>query len=70
VSRRAVLGEVEVAEDAAEDRDAAGSLVPVRTGEVVAQWTTTGRTSIVPVRAVGIRDAQSIASSSDSASTR
>ena len=47
-----VLGEVEIAEDAAEDRDAARTLVPIGTGEVVyapfPEWSTSGRTSIVP----------------------
>ena len=47
-----VLGEVEVAEDAAENRDAARTLISIGTGEVVytplPEWSTTGRTSIVP----------------------
>ncbi len=68
-----VLGEVEIAEDAAEDRDAARALVAVRTGEVVyapfPEWSTTGRTSTVPPAASGTRAAHSIASSSESAST-
>ena len=47
-----VLGEVEVAEGAAENRDAARTLISIGTGEVVytpfPEWSTTGRTSIVP----------------------
>ena len=69
-----VLGEIEVAEDAGEDGDAAGTLVPVgavdRVYEPLPEWSTTGRISTVPVRAVGIRAAHSIASSSDSDSIR
>ena len=69
-----VLGEVEVAEDAAEDRDAARTLVAVGTDQVVysrySELSTIGRISIVPERADGISDAHSIASSSESASMR
>jgi hypothetical protein len=69
-----VLGEIEIAEDAAENRDAARTLIEIGAGEVVyalfPEWSTTGRTSIVPKRADGIRPAQSIASSSESASMR
>ena len=70
-----VLGKVEVAEDAAEDRDRPRELIPVRGRDGVDQLTsawriTTGRTSILPVRALGIRAAHSIASSRDSASIR
>ena len=69
-----VLGEVEVAEDASEDRDAARTFVAVGAGEVVYApfpgCSTTGRTSIVPEPAAGMRAAQSIASSSESASMR
>ena len=69
-----VLGEIEIAEDAAEDRDAAGTLVAVRTGELVyeavPEWSTMGRISILPSRASGILAAHSMASSSDSASIR
>src|SRR4051794_25647933 len=47
-----VLGEVEVAEDTAENRDAACTLIPIRTSELVyapfPEWSTMGRTSIVP----------------------
>jgi hypothetical protein len=48
-----VLGEVEVTEDAAEDRDRAGALVAVGAGEVLYDATsavrmTTGRTSMWP----------------------
>ena len=69
-----VLGEIEIAEDAAEDRDAAGTLVAVRTGELVyeavPEWSTMGRISILPSRASGTFAAHSMASSSDSASIR
>ena len=69
-----VLGEVEVAEDAAENRDAARTLISIGAGELVyapfPEWSTTGRTSIVPKRAEGMRPAHSIASSSESASIR
>jgi hypothetical protein len=69
-----VLGEVEIAEDTAENRDAARTLIPIRTSELVyapfPEWSTIGRTSIVPYRASGTRSAHSIASSSDSASMR
>ena len=69
-----VLGKIEIAEDAAENRDAARTLISIRTGEVVyapfPEWSTTGRTSIVPWRAEGMRPAHSIASSSESASMR
>ncbi len=69
-----VLGEIEIAADTAENRDAARSLISIGTGEVVyapfPEWSTTGRTSIVPWRADGMRPAHSIASSSESASMR
>lgn len=69
-----VLGEIEIAEDAAENRDAARTLISISAGEVVygpfPEWSTTGRTSIVPWRADGMRPAHSIASSSESASMR
>ena len=70
-----VLGEVEVAEDTAEDRDRPRELIPIGGRDGVDQLTsawriTTGRTSILPVRALGIRAAHSIASSRDSASIR
>jgi len=69
-----VFGEVEIAEDAAEDRDAARTLVAVGTDQVVysrySELSTIGRISIVPERADGISDAHSIASSSESASMR
>jgi hypothetical protein len=69
-----VLGEIEVTEDTAENRDAAGTLISIGAGELVyapfPEWSTTGRTSIVPKRADGMRPAHSIASSSESASIR
>ncbi len=69
-----VLGEIEIAENAAEDCDATCTLVAVGTGEVVysrySELSCTGRISTFPVRAAGIRDAHSIASSSESASIR
>ena len=70
-----VLGEVEVAEDAAEDRDRARPLVAVGADEFLyaetsADRMTTGRTSMWPIRADGIFAAHSIASSSVSTSTR
>ncbi len=69
-----VLGQVEIAEDAREDRERAPPLLledgldyrapaSARTG-------TTGRTSILPSFADGILEAQSSASSSDSTSIR
>jgi hypothetical protein len=47
-----VLGKVEIAEDAAENRDAPCTLISIGAGELVyaasPEWSTTGRTSIVP----------------------
>jgi hypothetical protein len=77
-----VLGEVEIAEDAAEDRDAARTLVAVGTDELVyprfsgvrraclmTQRWTTGRTSTVPPRrADGMRAATASAAAAESAS--
>ncbi len=69
-----VLGEIEIAEDAAENRDAACTLISIGAGQLVyapfPERSTTGRTSIVPKRAEGMRPAHSIASSSESASIR
>src|SRR5207302_10497478 len=70
-----VLGEIEVAEDAREDRKRASPLLledrlDYWRASTSAGSCTTGRTSIVPPRADGIFAAHSIASSSDSASMR
>ena len=70
-----VLGEVEVTEDAAKDRDRAGALVAVGADELLYEATsasriTTGRTSMWPRRADGIFAAHSSASSSVSTSIR
>ena len=47
-----VLGKIEIAEDAAENRDATCTLISIGTGELVyapfPEWSTSGRTSIVP----------------------
>jgi len=67
-----VLGEIEIAENAAEDCDATCTLVAVGTGEVVysrySELSCTGRISTAPLRAAGSSTAHSIALSSDSAS--
>jgi len=69
-----ILGEVEIAEDAAQNRDAARTFVTEGAGDVVYApapvRSTTGLISIFPSRAEGIFAAHSIASSSDSASIR
>ena len=70
-----VLGELEVAEDADQGREDAAPLVPEDALELVypatsAVRSTTGRTSIEPLRADGIRAAHWIASSIVSASIR
>ena len=69
-----VLGEIEIAEDAGKDGDAAGTLVPIgavdRVYEALPEWSTTGRISTVPTSASGIRSAHWSASSSDSDSIR
>jgi hypothetical protein len=69
-----ILGEIEVAEDAAENRDAACTLISIGAGERVysrySELSRTGRISIVPLCAAGIRSACAIASSSESASIR
>ena len=69
-----VLGEIEIAEDAAENCDAARTLISIGAGERVysrySEFSRTGRISIVPLRAAGIRSARAIASSSESASIR
>jgi hypothetical protein len=67
---KGVLGEVEVAEDADQAREDAPPLVAEDALELV-QCSTTGRTSIAPpLRAAGICEANSIASSMVSHSTR
>ena len=68
-----VLGKVEVAEDADQDREAAPPLLAENVldyASTSAVLMTTGRTSTTPSRAFGIRAAHSSASSSDSASIR
>ena len=67
-----VLGQVDVAEDAGEDREGAPPLLPENGLDYTAASsnTTTGRTSIDPCFEPGIFAAQAIASSSDSASIR
>ena len=68
-----VLGEVEVTDDADEDRKAAPPFLAEDLFDydsTPAPRMTTGRTSTTPLRADGIRAAHSIASSSDSASIR
>ena len=69
-----ILGEIEIAEDAAENRDAARTLISIGASERVysrySEFSRTGRISIVPLRAAGIRSARVMASSSESASIR
>ena len=66
-----VLGEVEVAERADQDRDRAPELFAEGLGDRVRSYsskTTIGRTSIAPCRAPGIRAAMPSASSASFAS--
>jgi len=64
-----ILGEVEVAEEADQDGEDAGSLLAVEALEL-AQRSTTGRTSTEPpIRAAGTRAAISSAASRSSASS-
>ena len=70
-----VLGEVEVAEDATEDRNRAGPLVAIGASELLyagvsTGYSTTGRTSIVPTFELGTFAPHSSASSSESALMR
>jgi len=69
-----VLGAIEIAEDAAENCDAARTLISIGAGERVysrySECSRTGRISIVPYCAAGILSARAIASSSESASIR
>ena len=69
-----ILGEIEIAEDATENRDAARTLISIGAGERVysryPELSRTGRISIVPLCAAGIRSACAIASSSETASIR